>query len=287
MIYISEKEMTYWPCVCQNRCECTAKIECSKVPTEQIRKAFEEYTTFQVEILLLELAENESKIPKDIFSQHSATNIALFDTHRNPQGVALEIHPEAFRYSRNVTKHFILTNFEMFNFSWTFLAEFDQLGLITINKSFHVQLINLPPLPRLTGLHIRYSTGLNNWTHLPLLSNGLESLFMNFCGLNNEEADRILNWVQSGPSKGTLLDIYLGGNALTRIPGQLKSFPTLNEININDQKPPGLGIISDLSFLSPVSYLDLSSNHISEIQSGTFQGFRNIICFDLFIKCFN
>ena len=264
--------MPYWPCRCQP-CQCTSRIDCIKLSAEEIRNVFESSTAVLVQNLFLELAEDETKYPKDIISKHIALTIELFDTHHDPKNISLEIHPEAFRYSRNVTKHFILKNLEMFNFDWSFLAEFNQLKNITILDSFNVQLTNLPLLPSLIELHIFRSTGFKNMINFPILLNGLKRLVIQDSGLNDKEMDRILNCIQNGPSNETLRYIYINGNALTQIPRQLYSFPHLIDIFIDRQKSPGLGIISELSFLAPINVLNFHSSHISEIKPAAFKGF--------------
>ena len=235
-------------------------------------------TSVAVNHIILELAENETKYPKDILSQHSAIHIELHDAHRNSKNISIEIHPEAFRYSRNVTNYFTFDAFEMRNFNWSFLAGFNQLTNISIHYSFNVQISNLPSLPSLIELKIRWSTGLNNMTHFPFLSNGLFGLVIQYCGLNDQAVDRILNWIQNGPSNNTLICIYLSGNALSQIPRQLYSaFTNLTSINLDRQKKPGFGIISDLSFLTPIKTLNLSFCHISDIKPHSFTGFfKNI-----------
>ena len=151
----------YLPCVCPN--DCAKSIRCIQISIKQIQEAFQsKNATIQIEQIYLELLSNETLIPNDILAKHGAQEIELCGSNFQPGNISFGIHPEAFRHSRNTVNNFIFTAFEMRNFNWAFLAEFNHLEMIKIDDSFNVQLKKLPQLPRLVELHIRRSTGLNN-----------------------------------------------------------------------------------------------------------------------------
>ena len=247
-----------------------SKVHCKDVHVERIRDAFYSNREIYLKEIVLELPENESMIPKDIFASHYSINIVLIGNKMTPELFYLQIDSEAFQSSSQATQIFIIESFNALNFDWSFLATFRKLKTLSISYAANMNLSNLPLLPKLIELNISYCIGLNDWTHFPLFFNGLELLVIQNCGLKDKEADQILNWI--GPSKDTLVCINFGHNALTRIPRQLLFFSRLNEIGINHQTYPGLGSIANLSFLAPVNRLNLSSSHVKDIQPGAFNG---------------
>ena len=248
-------------------------------PIKQIRYAFEaNIIGYRIDEIRIFLPQNDLIIPKDIFANHSVTKIALW----NCKPLPLEIHPEAFRYSRNVTDFLTLKSIDMKHFSWLFLAEFNQLRTIYIQDAFNLQLLNFPPLPSLIKLYVRCSTRLTmNWSRFPRFPNALYIFYLENCGLRDQEMEQILNCIESGPSNATLVEINLDGNALTRIPRQLKHFSRLLTIGLARQEKLGFHILDDLSFFSPGGFLDLSSSHISCILPGAFKGFLLFLSNDL------
>ena len=95
--------------------------------------------------------------------------------------------------------------------------------------------------------------------------------------LTDESVDHFLKWIGAGPSKETLEELFLNGNALTRIPQeQIKLFYLLNDIRLDHQLDRGLGVVPAFS-ISFSSYannprLSLVSCNITDIQPQAIQG---------------
>jgi len=165
-----------------------------------------------------------------------------------------------------------------------FLSGFDKLTHLDFDNIYNIQhcFPSLPPLPRLTMLHIEFSTGLNELINFPTLINGLKDI--RFLGgvdcnctnkdINDETADRIVDWLLLS-SSNTLQGMSISKmNQVTRVPHKIASFKALRSLQLFKN------VISTIksgafSFSVPVSLLDIFGNGIKEIEPGAFQGIIN------------
>ena len=159
-------------------------------------------------------------------------SLDVYGNEGNAEQFHLEIHSDAFVNSntRNFTEMFKIENCDMLLLNFTFLTEFNQLNTLYIENSFHVHLRNLPPLLNLVRLYLRYTNGLSEWTDFPKLINGLYELDLIGNRLLDEEIDRVLKWIFSGPSSNTLGVLDVGINSMSQIPNQIKL--NINRSNI-------------------------------------------------------
>ena len=250
-------------------------IWCRLLPIHQVNEVFRLTTPTDIEQIHLTLQLNSSPpiivVPKDIFANHRATKSIELRQFFYDARIILQIHPEAFRSSVNVTQQFTigLSNMKMSNFS--FLVGFNRLQELIIEDSGNVDMSTLPTLPSLKRLTILKCTGLKGWTIFPILIKGLEYVDIQGNVLNDDEVDRILDWILNSPSQFTLNYLDLSRNSLTRIPHQLKSFYRLETIFIHQQLPPaGFPFLSNLSLSRSVRHLKLSFCKIANIELGTF-----------------
>ena len=228
-------------------------------------------TDFETFILIPQSKDNV--IPKDLLGTARITkNIAVYGNDSSPESFCPEIHPKAFQSTKNFTKSFFIKSMDMAKINFTFLAEFNMLGHISLWNSMNVDLSSLPALNNLKNLEIKNCSGPNKWKSFPRLISGLNYISLEGNELNDEGAGRILDWILSGPSWKTLSYIILSRNALTRIPDQLKSFPLLITIFLDNQQKPGFDVLDPFSFTAPITYLNLERCYINEIQPNTFLG---------------
>ena len=265
----------YWPCICPYEPyerKLSFSLVCNWVPGEDIKDSVTMKTPasfYEIYINIESNSPSTSNIPRDIFGQHMF-RILWIDAENKYVKPLLKVHPEAFRSSRDVCNEITISWVDFKNLSFSFLEGFNLLQYLKIENSDNFCLLDLPPLPLFHTLRIVNSTGLNDWTHFPSLSFGLLTVSIVHCDLSDLAAGRILDWLLNGPSKRNLCVINLDSNILTGIPRQLKMFPSLTSINL--QNNLDLSIIDNLSFPIPMKLLNLSSCHITEIKPGAFKG---------------
>ena len=215
------------------------QLDCPfKFSPEQVNDAFESTTETDIDFICLR-ADLEStpdfNIPKNIFVNHRITKaMELYGNFNyDPTQNVPEIDAEAFVSSWNFTKKFVIrySNVGLMK-SFDFLAGFNQLKEIQFLQSVNFSLPYLPPLPNLVSLVLYQTTGINEWTHFPNLTKGLETIDLTAIELNDEMADRVLAWILTSPSKYSLKILYFHReNLLTQIPHKIKYFPNLYYIS--------------------------------------------------------
>ena len=265
----------YSPCMCPIQGKKYFVLECVGVSTEHVRNIF--ISTKSVDFDQISFQLNDSLFPMDLFVSHRANSITVCGNNSNPQQFYPDIHPDAFRSSRNFTVEFNLKSINMCKMNLSFLATFYQLKTLSIWNSVGLNSSSFPPLPNLINLWITDSKfNSNGWSIFLNSIKCLEELNLENNGLNNEQVDQILELIFMSPSKDTLTLLDLSSNSLTRIPSQVKYFSRVNKIYLNNQNGQGFGIVSEISLLAPVRFLDLTYCSINEIQTTTFQGFNCI-----------
>ena len=269
----------YSPCGCScpignNNFE----LKCRNVLIEKIRNIFKSATPANFNYIFIFLSQNYSFIPEDIFGYHWINNtIELSGTSNSTKQVYLEIHREAFRVTRNFTKKFTIFSCDLIMLNLEFLTDFNQLTDLVINNSINVQMWKFRSLPKLTKLKITHCTGLNRWVEFPISVNSLEHLNFESNNLVEERVGAILDWILSGPSKGSLSHLDLSFNKLTRVPPQLHSVLRLSKNKLNNQQEPGFSYchVLSLSLNATVVYLNLESCYITGFHPDSFKGFIN------------
>ena len=264
----------YLPCQCYFKYPLLAnfEVECIDVSTKDVSIAFNSIAT-EIEFRTLLLRPIAFFIPKDIFANCRVMDtIEISGKYYIPEKMRLEIHSEAFQSSRNSVRQITISSWDLKTLTFEFLKGFNQTKVLCIYDSINFHLHNFPSLPNLIGLYVIGSQGPNEWEYFPNLFNGLVHLQLESVGLNDDAADRILEWIKTGPSCDTLNHLNLGRNNLTRIPGQLHLFHQLNWIHLGDQQGKGFGILPALNLSRPIQYLNFANSSIRSIESDTFHG---------------
>ena len=197
-------------CTCRFQGRKYFELKCVHVSIEQIRTFL---STIHVDFSSIHIEPNDSIIPIDFLVNHRAVEIKLCGNDSNPQQFQPEIHPEAFRSSRNFTETFYIVSFNLSNVNFSFLTNFHRLKVLGIDNSFDLNLATFPTLDSLIELWIIYCQELSGWSNFPTLSNGISILSLEGNKLNDEEADRILQWILLGPSRYTLTGLINSYNA--------------------------------------------------------------------------
>ena len=211
-------------------------------------------------------------IPQDIFVHYTFYEMLFLGTGLLKS--LLKIHQNAFRSSRYITKSIVFSNFNLGNFSFSFLEGFVKLEHLEIWHCDSLHLFDLPLLPMLETLRFGSCKGLNEWTYFPNLTNGLDLLQMRESDVTDELIELILESLKTGESAQTLKYLYLGHNRLTKIPQQVKWFSALEKIALANQMPPGFCFLSGTDFTHnpDIVYLGLIASHITDIEPNFFQG---------------
>ena len=206
---------------------------------EQISEMLKLKTPAEFNLFFVEFQPFNCFIPKDFFGNgHQIKGRLELGGSRNfpVEEICPDIHPEAFRSSKDFIKELKMSSFNMMMINFTFLEGFDQLKVLSIWHCVNFHLTSLPSLKMLIELRISYCKGLNEWMHFPSLTNGLEIIGLPGNGLTDNSADRLFQWIVNGPSKITLSRVDLGSNALTRIPHHIQSANKIRWINMDNQE---------------------------------------------------
>ena len=273
----------YLPCTCTY--DAGYVVECYQALIDDVVNIFKRTTAAKLKTFrftLSELDPSSSKnitIPSDLLNNHTVSYDIVLDCPVNKPYV--EIDPDAFRSSKNLTQQFKLEYCEFYQFDFQFVEGFEKLSILSFSSIQNFNLanwMNIPALPSLSQLDIYQSKGLNEWTALPQLhSTGLTLLRIDRCELLDDSMNYILNWTVEN-SNQTLKTLNLIGNNLTIIPSQIPSFTSLESLDIHYEQSSGIAKIPTgaLNFNSPVTNLIMSDDHIEIIEPGAFQGNLNI-----------
>ena len=272
-------EEDFFPCGCPYKNKNFYEVICEEVPLEKVEKVFTLTTAADVSIIVLRLIKTDTFIPSHIFGKHKVPlKVELFGNRSFPEKMRLKIHPEAFQYSADSTKQLKIYYFNLELLEFHFLSFLKHIEFLSIYGSSNFHLSHIPSMPGLKQLQIAECIGLNEWIDFPILSIALESIDLKGNRLTDEGADRILKWVREiSQATDTLQNVELSRNALTQIPYQLQHFPRLHTLSLENQQNPGLGYISNISFNTPISFLNLDNCHIKHIDRFNFNQGRNYL----------
>ena len=275
----------YAPCLQIHPTRLSSNIYCSNVPLNDIGQMFQRkhsecngcnnmFSKFQ-----LLVQPNDLAIPADFLANHVAYRLTISCQALGTQ--RLQVDPDAFRSSRNVTYRIAISYCDLTGFSFEFLRGFQRLTTIELNSDANVQLAHWDSLPHLIifdQLAITFCTGLDE---LPIVlrdftsKDGFSRIVLSGNEIGDEAMDKILQ--QRGlnsPSTSLILD--LGNNALTRIPPSLASFKNLDQLHL-DHNP--IKIIP-AGLINPVRLLDMFYCDVEFIEPGALKGL-NIFAYNI------
>lgn len=225
---------------------------------------------------------NESILPADLLTNHRITNeIRLFCPNRGAMDYQMEIHPEAFRASRNFTKKLLIQFCDVSRLEFSFLEGFENLFDLSIDFSFNIHLarwISLPKLPSLSWMGFVQSTGLDDWSEFPVLVNGLTFIDLQTNWIGDDAMDRITQWALRY-SYQSLETLWIFNNALNKIPENISNFEKLASLWLGNQRDRGMHAIlnGSLAFTAPLMELQLQDCGIETIEPGAFKGYQELI----------
>ena len=267
----------YSPCTCFGGDSIFPSITCNQVPISAVVIAFAQAIAVNVPLrFTLTPSPTDIFLPDNIMGTNKfAETISI----RCPTATyKLQVSPNAFRSSMMYTTSFFINACDLSAIDMSFLTSFNNLTYLSFITSTNVQyaLETLSySLPSLCSLNFYNTKGLNQTVKLPpVLANGLNDIDMGFSGLDDEAANRILDWVVKS-SNATLTTIYLDKNHLTKIPSQIPEIKMLNFLDISSNQIVSV-LSGALSFTAPVTRISLKDNNISTIQPYSFQGINTI-----------
>ena len=278
----------YAPCTCELT-EFGREVSCIDVTVEEIRGVFFRTVALVVYSVTLSASDPVSVVlPYDLLSDKRAEKIFLNCPLRtgDPK-VLLTIDPQTFQYSRVNTTQFEINNCDLANQpDMLFLSGFSILNSLRIGNSSNVEAFATLPstnFPALKELAIYDSTGLGTIVFPDLTPARLERLYLAGNGLTDTEVNGVLVSVGSSSSVSSLKELYLGRNALTKVP-RIASFSQLGTYYLNGSTIAFMSL-SSLIFGTPVVYVGLKSVGLTAIEGGAFQG--KILDLNLFVCYIN
>ncbi len=179
---------------------------------------------------------------------------------------------KAFESTKNAVTSLDITNCDLTQLDFNFLAGFDNLETLTISTSYNLaaSFRTLPMLPKLVNLEINHCPKLNQFTEFPTLK-GIEYLLLSENpDLRDETVDQILDWI-SASSATTLVNLGLNGNNLTRVPSGISKFTSLNSLEMQNNK---ISMVKsgEIYFTAPVKSLFLYADEIEMMEYNPFHG---------------
>ena len=265
----------YAPCTCEVT-EYGREVSCIDVTVAQIQDVFFKTVALTVYSVTLSASDPGAvNLPADLLSDKRAEKIFLNCPLRTgvPK-VSLTINTLAFEYSRVSTTQFEINNCDLETQpDMLFLNGFSVLNSLRIGNSTNVGAFATLPsakFPALKELAIYDSTGLGTIVFPDLTPARLERLYLAGNGLTDTEVNGVLVSIGSSSSASSLKELYLGRNALTKVP-RIASFSKLETYYLNGNTIAFMSL-SSLIFASPVVNVGLKSVGLTAIEGGAFQG---------------
>ena len=127
------------------------ELKSEKFPIERIQELFNWTGT---DFNYVKLEPSSLYIPNNIFANHGCILFELRGNDSNPFQFRPEIHPDAFRSSRNISENVVLESLDMSNFNFSFLFEFQKLKDLNIRNAVNAHLSAFPLLPNINELRL-------------------------------------------------------------------------------------------------------------------------------------
>lgn len=264
----------YSPCSCEQTSDLKGQtIICNQVPIAKIQPIFNKMKAQDFSSFVLMTTPTETAtIPADLLgaSRTEELHIVCGGSYN------LMVDDNAFRSSNNLTSQFFIRDCDLKKLpNFNFLSNFQTLARITIDNSANFNSFQgLPSKSPIYNIIISDSRGFEKLTDGPNVTlPGLRYLHLYRNGLDDVAAAKILKTLASS-SKGSLEELRLNNNKLTRIPDIISSFTKLNDLIINRNNIASIKSQS-LAFSSPINHIHLGNNPITSIEANAFGGINH------------
>lgn len=272
----------YSPCICESYPFLDPTyigINCTEVNLPDVRIAFEKCKELDVRNFYLEYPRS-TDIPADLIgSNHRITNEIFLKCSKTSYSFLrqLVIHSDAFRSSRNYTSGIRIDYCDLSRLNFSFFTGFSQLDSIHIQTSAHVYKASwesLPPLPKLTRLHIS-SCRINGWKKFPQLITGLQNVDLSSDDIDDKTMEHILNWLLEHATE-TLEILNVFSNALEHFPTKIASFKLLKMVLLGNQAHYSNGLsslhVGSVVSSASLTFLEIRECGVNYIEPGAFSG---------------
>ncbi len=225
-------------------------------------------------------------IPADLLGQNRVTRALMINGPVDTKPL-IRVDPNAFRSSINSLQSVSIIELDSRLLDFGFLVGFQNVSELNIRAvtDLYRSLPTLPALPSLTKLTFFQEPSLNTafgsaGVNFFLNCNGLISLTVYNCAMDDIGMDQLLEWIMPSSSK-TLKSFDTSSNLMRNIPIRLNSFEKLQYVNIYDSAPE---TTSTMMITSNIFNFDgelvngmepsisLRSNKIDTVESNAFQG---------------
>lgn len=251
-------------------------VNCTNASIEDVVAALAEVEPIDITNLYLTVTVVDNTLPDSMLGSNRAENIyiqgKIGDDSQRPK---LKVDQDAFESSSNVTHLVSIDSCDLSELSFQFmtnLINIEALELLGSSKILLSDFLSLPPLPNLIDLTISRCSGLEMLLGFPKFVNGLQRLDMQ---MNDDLADSgVLQIVVAllNSSKDSLQTLKLNGNGLSVYPkNQIREFTRLEHLDFHGNIFEKV-LNRTLTFVYPMTFLDLSFCGIYYIQTGAFNG---------------
>ena len=274
-----EKEF-YAPCICSNE-NYLPILQCDKInQTALDRIAVQQY--FGKLILSQFTSDNnvDIKIAHKVLKRLQQVEISCHSKHLPFKVEPIEpttlFDPTSFRPILNLLK---ISDCNLGQLNYTFLNGLTDLSGFELRNSINIffdstwtdTLFSMSTLSTISisGCRNVSFLGLRKEKFYQSSSVKLTRLFLDDNQLDDENMDLFLSWIIV-TSAGSLERLYIGRNALTKIPSQIASLRSLKQLGLSQNAIP---TVKKGAFIHPIPrwiYLDNCS--IETIEPGAFQG---------------
>lgn len=269
--------LDYFPCHCQDSKPTTegVLVDCDQVPISTIQEYFSKLGALNIELQFtsfkLTIAPSEtSSIPANLLGTSSTSRLSITCMGSSYQ---LAIDKNAFRSSKLSAKGVSIRDCDLGKQpDFAFLSGFQSLISLTIHNSKNFNSFEgVPSQSQFEQVAIWNSRGFENLKDCPQIAlPSLKQFYLIGNELDDETTAKLLETFAQA-SVGTLEELKIDQNKLTRIPDLVKSFSKLNELRLENNAIKNINAKS-LALSGFVGFLHLGENTLSSFEPDAFGG---------------